>query len=116
MGIARREVMMPARRDLGAGVSECAVHRFLFCVQLPGLASAGAYLVVEAEGTRADRAVVGSLEGVAGTGQAAVVLVAGTDRVAVVAAAGCGAAAVRRHLLSVSQACAQVKQALDDLP
>jgi hypothetical protein len=36
----------------------------------------------------------------------------GTGRVAVEAAAGCGAMAVRRHLLSVSQACARVKQAV----
>ena len=101
--------MMPARRDLGAGLSGCAVHRFLFCVQPPGLASAGAYLVVAAEDTRADQAVVGSQEEVAGTAQAAVGLAVGTDRVAVEAAVGCGATAVRRHLLSVSQACAQVK-------
>jgi hypothetical protein len=33
----------------------------------------------------------------------------GTDRVAVEAAVGCGAAAVRMHLLSVSQACAREK-------
>lgn len=100
---------MPARQDLGAGLSECAVHRFLFCVQPPGLAFAGAYLVGVAEGTRADRAVVGSQEEVAGTGQAAVVLAVGTGRVAAVAAVGCVAEAVRRHLLSVSQACGQVK-------
>ena len=55
-----------------------------------------------AEGTQADRAVVGSQEGVAGTAQAAAVLAVGTGRVAVVAVVGCGAAAVRRHLLSVS--------------
>ena len=101
--------MMPARRGLGAGLSGCAVHRFLFCVQPPGLASAGAYLVVVAEDTRADQAVVGSQEEVAGTGQAAVALAVGTDRVAVEAAVGCGATAVRRHLLSVSQACAREK-------
>lgn len=100
---------MPARRDLGAGSSGCAVHRFLFCVLPPGLAFAGAYLVVVAEGTQADRAVVGSQEGVAGTAQAAAVLAVGTGRVAVVAVVGCGAAAVRRHLLSVSQAGDQVK-------
>lgn len=106
--------MMPARQDWGEEVLGCAVHRFLFYVQLPDLAFGEAYPVVAAGGT--DRAVVGSLEEVAGTGQAAVVLVVGTGRVAAVAAAGCGAAAVRRHLLSVSQACAQAKQALDDLP
>ena len=104
--------MMPARRDLGAGLSGCVVHRFLFCVQPPGLASAGAYLVLAAEDTRAGQAVVGSQEEVAGTGQAAVALAVGTGRVAVEAAAGCGAMAVRRHLLSVSQACARVKQAV----
>lgn len=60
---------MPARRDLGAGLSGCAVHRFLFCDLPPGLAFAGAYLVVVAEGTRAGRAVVGSQEEVAGTAQ-----------------------------------------------
>jgi hypothetical protein len=96
-------------------VSECAAHRCLFCVQLPGLAFVGAYLVA-AEDKRADRAVAGSLEEVAGTGQAAVVLEEGTDHAAVEVAVGYGAAAVRRHLLSVSQACARVKQALDDLP
>jgi hypothetical protein len=94
--------MMPARQDLGAGLSGCAVHRFLFCVRPPGLAFAGAYLVVAAEGTRADQVVVGSREEVAGTAQAAAVLAVGTGRVAVVAAVGCEAAAVRRHLLSVS--------------
>lgn len=100
---------MPARRDLGAGLSGCAVHRSLFCVQPPGLASAGAYLVVAAEDTQADQAVVGSQEEVAGTAQAAVALAVGTDRVAVEAAVGCEAAAVRMHLLSVSQACAREK-------
>ena len=105
--------MMPARRDLGAGLSGCAVRRFLFCVRPPGLAFAGAYLVVVAEGTRADRAVVGTQEEVAGTAQAAVVPAADT---AARAAVGCGAAAVHRHLLSVSQACDQVKLALRDLP
>ena len=108
--------MMPARRDLGAGLSGCAAHRCLFCVQPPGLASAGAYLVVAAEDTRADQAVVDSQEEVAGTAQAAVGLAVGTGRVAVEAAAGCGAMAVRRHLLSVSQACDQVRSALRDLP
>jgi hypothetical protein len=108
---------MPARRDLGAGLSGCAVHRFLFCVRPPGLAFEGAYLVVVAEGTRADRAVVGTQEEVAGTAQAAVDPAVGTaDRAAVEAAVGCGAVAVRRHLLSVSQACDQVRSALRDLP
>jgi len=108
---------MPARRDLGARLSGCAVHPFLFCVQPPGLAFVGAYLVVVvAEDTQVGRAVVGNREEVAGTVQAAVVPVAGTDRVAVVAVVGYGAAAVRRHLLSVSQACARVKQALHDVP
>jgi hypothetical protein len=68
----------------------------------------GAYLVA-AEDTRADRVVAGSPEEAVDIDQAAVVLVAGTGRVAVVAAVGCVAAAVRRHLLSVSQACARVE-------
>ena len=62
-----------------------------------------------AEDTRADQAVVGSQEEVADTARAAVALAVGTDRVAVEAAVGCGAAAVRMHLLSVSQACAREK-------
>ena len=106
---------MLARRDLGAELSECAAHRCLFCVLLPGLAFVGAYLVAAGD-TRADRVVAGSPEEAVGIDQAAVVLVAGTGRVAVVAAVGCEAAAVRRHLLSVSQACALVKQALINLP
>jgi hypothetical protein len=72
---------------------------------------------VVAEGTRADRAAVGTQEEVAGTAQAAVVPAVGTaDRAAVEAAVGCGAVADHRHLLSVSQACDQVKLALRDLP
>ena len=109
MRIARRAVTVLARRDWEEEAWECAVRRYPSCVQLPGLAFGEAYLVVAAEGTRADQAVVGSREEVAGTAQAAAVLAVGTGRVAVVAAVGCEAAAVRRHLLSVSQACGQVK-------
>lgn len=99
MRIARRAVAMLARRGWEEEAWECAVRRYPSCVQLPGLASGEAYLVVAAGDTQAGQAVADSLEEVAGIDQAAVGLVAGTDHVDLVAAVGCGAAADRKHLL-----------------
>jgi hypothetical protein len=97
MRIDRRVAEMRAHRGWGEEVLECAVRRFPSYAQL--LAFEEAYLVVEAEDTRADQAVAGSPEEVAGTDPAAAGLAEGTDRAVAVTAVGCGAVAVRRHLL-----------------
>lgn len=108
MHIDRREARMPARRGWEEEVWECGVHRLPSCVQLLGPAFVVAYLVV-VEDTQADRAVADSPEAVAGTGQAAVGLGEDIDHVAAEAVVGCEAAAVRRHLLKVSQATARMQ-------
>lgn len=84
-------------------------HRFPSCVQPLDPAFVVAYLVVVVEDTQAGQAAAGSLEVVAGTGRAVAGLEEDTDRVAAEAAVGCEAAAVRRHLLKVSQATVHVR-------
>lgn len=91
---------MPERRDWVAEVSACAVHRWVVCVQPPGLAPEEECPAVAAGHTRAVRAVADTREEVADTGLVVAGLEEGTDLVAAVAAVvGCEAVAGRRRLL-----------------